>query len=307
MPRVKSGVQTRKRRKKILKQAKGYFGSKRTLYRTANEQVMRSLNYAYISRRLRKRDFRKLWIQRINAACKLNGYKYSHLIHGLSLANVEINRKMLADMAVNDMAGFQELIEISKEAIANKQPKGKEAKVVVRKAKLAKPQTAKEEKPVKEEKLAKEEKPVKEEKPAKEEKVVEKPAKEEKVAEEKEVKEEKVVKEEKPAKEAVVEEDFEDEEELDEETLEGVETSDEDDDESDADHQGTDFVYHISQVRDDKSKHYRKWRVRRSGSKKTIKHFDTQKEAIVAAKRYATTNDTRIVVHRRDGRIRKSN
>lgn len=305
MPRVKSGVQTRKRRKKILKQAKGYFGSKRTLYRTANEQVMRSLNYAYISRRLRKRDFRKLWIQRINAACKLNGYKYSHLIHGLSLANVEINRKMLADMAVNDMAGFQELIEISKEAIANKQPKGKEAKVVVRKAKLAKPQTAKEEKPVKEEKPAKEGKVAEEKEAPKKEVKEEKVAKEEKPAKEAVVEEKEAPK--KEAKEAVVEEDFEDEEELDEETLEGVETSDEDDDESDADHQGTDFVYHISQVRDDKSKHYRKWRVRRSGSKKTIKHFDTQKEAIVAAKRYATTNDTRIVVHRRDGRIRKSN
>lgn len=127
MPRVKSGVQTRRRRKKILKLAKGYFGSKRTLYRTANEQVMRSLNYAYISRRLRKRDFRKLWIQRINAACKLNGYKYSHLIHGLSLANVEINRKMLADMAVNDQEGFKQLLELSKNAIANK---GKEPKKV---------------------------------------------------------------------------------------------------------------------------------------------------------------------------------
>ena len=125
MPRVKSGVQTRRRRKKILKLAKGYFGSKRTLYRTANEQVMRSLNYAYISRRLRKRDFRKLWIQRINAACKLNGYKYSHLIHGLSLANVEINRKMLAEMAIHDEAGFKQLIELSKNAVANK---GKEPK-----------------------------------------------------------------------------------------------------------------------------------------------------------------------------------
>ena len=83
MPRVKNSVVTRKRRKKILKLAKGYFGSKRTLYRTANEQVMRALNYAYIGRKQRKRDFRKLWIQRINAAAKLNGFKYSKLIHGL--------------------------------------------------------------------------------------------------------------------------------------------------------------------------------------------------------------------------------
>lgn len=142
MPRVKSGVQTRRRRKKILKLAKGYFGSKRTLYRTANEQVMRSLNYAYISRRLRKRDFRKLWIQRINAACKLNGYKYSHLIHGLSLANVEINRKMLADMAVNDQEGFKQLLELSKNAIANK---GKEPKKVEKIVKVEPKKIVKEE------------------------------------------------------------------------------------------------------------------------------------------------------------------
>ncbi len=142
MPRVKSGVQTRRRRKKILKLAKGYFGSKRTLYRTANEQVMRSLNYAYISRRLRKRDFRKLWIQRINAACKLNGYKYSHLIHGLSLANVEINRKMLADMAVNDQEGFKQLLELSKNAIANK---GKEPKKVEKVVKVEPKKIVKEE------------------------------------------------------------------------------------------------------------------------------------------------------------------
>ena len=149
MPRVKSGVQTRRRRKKILKLAKGYFGSKRTLYRTANEQVMRSLNYAYISRRLRKRDFRKLWIQRINAACKLNGYKYSHLIHGLSLANVEINRKMLADMAVNDEAGFKQLIELSKNAVANK---GKEPKKVEKVIKTEVKKVVKEEPKVEEKK-----------------------------------------------------------------------------------------------------------------------------------------------------------
>jgi large subunit ribosomal protein L20 len=153
MPRVKSGVQTRRRRKKILKLAKGYFGSKRTLYRTANEQVMRSLNYAYISRRLRKRDFRKLWIQRINAACKLNGYKYSHLIHGLSLANVEINRKMLADMAVNDEAGFKQLIELSKNAIANKgkEPKKVEKVVKTEVKKVVKEESKKEEKASKKE------------------------------------------------------------------------------------------------------------------------------------------------------------
>lgn len=119
MPRVKSSVQTRRRRKKILKMSKGYFGSKRTLYRTANEQVMRSLQYSYVSRKLRKRDFRKLWIQRINAACKLHDYQYSKFIFGLSLANIKINRKMLADMAVYDETGFKELVEVAKEAVKN--------------------------------------------------------------------------------------------------------------------------------------------------------------------------------------------
>lgn len=117
MPRVKNSVVTRKRRKKILKLAKGYFGSKRALYRTANEQVMRALNYAYIGRKQRKRDFRKLWIQRINAAAKLNGFKYSKLIHGLSLAGVEINRKMLADIAMNDAETFTGLVNIARNAI----------------------------------------------------------------------------------------------------------------------------------------------------------------------------------------------
>jgi len=128
MPRVKNSVVTRKRRKKILKLAKGYFGSKRTLYRTANEQVMRALNYAYIGRKQRKRDFRKLWIQRINAAAKLNGFKYSKLIHGLSLAGVEINRKMLADVAMNDAETFTELVNIARNAIdGNVAPKAPKA------------------------------------------------------------------------------------------------------------------------------------------------------------------------------------
>lgn len=138
MPRVKNSVVTRKRRKKILKLAKGYFGSKRTLYRTANEQVMRALNYAYIGRKQRKRDFRKLWIQRINAAAKLNGFKYSKLIHGLSLAGVEINRKMLADIAMNDAETFTGLVNIARNAIdgnvapaASKAAKKVEVKAVV--------------------------------------------------------------------------------------------------------------------------------------------------------------------------------
>ena len=128
MPRVKNSVVTRKRRKKILKLAKGYFGSKRTLYRTANEQVMRALNYAYIGRKQRKRDFRKLWIQRINAAAKLNDFKYSKLIHGLSLAGVEIYRKMLADIAMNDAETFTGLVNIARNAIdGNVAPKAPKA------------------------------------------------------------------------------------------------------------------------------------------------------------------------------------
>ena len=119
MPRVKNSKVTRQRRKKVLKQAKGYFGSKRTLYRTANEQVMRSMRYQYRDRKQRKRQFRKLWITRINAAAKLNDMKYSQLIHGLKLAQVDINRKILADLAVHDAKAFTELTNIAKEAIKN--------------------------------------------------------------------------------------------------------------------------------------------------------------------------------------------
>ena len=97
--RVKGGTVTRARRKKVLKRAKGYFGSKHLLYRTAHEQVMHSLRYAYISRRLIKRDFRKLWIVRINAACRNYGINYSTLMHGLKLANINMNRKMISEMA----------------------------------------------------------------------------------------------------------------------------------------------------------------------------------------------------------------
>ena len=104
MPRVKGGVVSRKRRKRVLKLAKGYFGSKHTLYKTANEQVMKSLQYAYRDRRQKKRDFRKLWITRINAAARMNGLSYSKLMHGLKLAGIEVNRKMLADLAVSTLA-----------------------------------------------------------------------------------------------------------------------------------------------------------------------------------------------------------
>jgi len=115
MPRTKNTVVTRKRRKKVLNRAEGYFGSKHALYKTANEQVMRSLAYAYRDRRQRKRNFRKLWISRINAACKQNDYKYSLFISGLIKANIQVNRNMLAEMAVSDPKGFTKLVNIAKE------------------------------------------------------------------------------------------------------------------------------------------------------------------------------------------------
>jgi large subunit ribosomal protein L20 len=131
MPRVKGGYVTRRRRKAVLKLAKGYYGSKHTLYKTAHEQVMRSLQYAFRDRKARKRDFRKLWIQRINAACQLNGMKYSQFINGLSQADVAINRKMLAEMAVNDAEGFAKLVEVAKNGLANPKAAGKENVVVL--------------------------------------------------------------------------------------------------------------------------------------------------------------------------------
>ncbi|MBJ8349033.1 50S ribosomal protein L20 [Streptococcus zalophi] len=114
MARVKGGVVARKRRKRILKLAKGYYGSKHLLFRTAKEQVMNSYYYAYRDRRQKKRDFRKLWITRINAAARMNGLSYSQLMHGLKLAEVEVNRKMLADLAVNDAAAFTALADAAK-------------------------------------------------------------------------------------------------------------------------------------------------------------------------------------------------
>ena len=115
MARVKRGVNAKKRHKNILKQSKGYFGAKSKLFRTANQAVMKSLNYAYIGRKQRKRDFRKLWSTRINAAARINGMSYSKFISGLKKANITINRKMLSEMAINDPAGFAKLVEIAKE------------------------------------------------------------------------------------------------------------------------------------------------------------------------------------------------
>jgi len=118
MARVKGAMMTRKRRKKIIKLAKGYWGTKSTHYKMANQQVMKSLRYAYVGRRLKKRDFRSLWITRISAAAKMNGINYSQLMHGLKVAGMDINRKMLADLAVNDKAAFTALVETAKKALA---------------------------------------------------------------------------------------------------------------------------------------------------------------------------------------------
>ncbi|UOQ46189.1 50S ribosomal protein L20 [Halobacillus salinarum] len=117
MPRVKGGTVTRKRRNRVLKLAKGYYGSKHALFKTAKQQVMKSGQYAYRDRRQKKRDFRKLWIARINAAARMNDISYSRLMHGLKLAGIEVNRKMLADLAINDEQGFASLAEQAKTAL----------------------------------------------------------------------------------------------------------------------------------------------------------------------------------------------
>ncbi|HAQ08046.1 MAG TPA: 50S ribosomal protein L20 [Bacillus bacterium] len=119
MPRVKGGTVTRQRRKKVIKLAKGYYGSKHTLYKVANQQVMKSLMYAFRDRRQKKRDFRKLWIARINAAARMNGLSYSRLMHGLKLAGIEVNRKMLAELAVSDANAFAQLAETAKKQFNN--------------------------------------------------------------------------------------------------------------------------------------------------------------------------------------------
>ena len=115
--RIKRAVNAVKKRRKILKLAKGYFGNKSKSYRIAREAVMKSLNYAYIGRRRRKRDFRRLWIARINAAARINGLSYSKLMHGLKVAGINLNRKVLADLAVNDAVAFTALVEKAKAAL----------------------------------------------------------------------------------------------------------------------------------------------------------------------------------------------
>ena len=129
MTRVKGGTVARARRKKVLKEAKGYFGSKHRLYKTAHEQVMHSGQYAYRDRRQNKRNFRKLWITRINAACRENEISYSKFINGLSKAGIEINRKMLSEIAIDNPQNFSELVKIAKEALEGKKYAPKKAVV----------------------------------------------------------------------------------------------------------------------------------------------------------------------------------
>lgn len=115
--RIKRGVNAVKKRRKILKQSKGYFGAKSKLYRVARQAVMKSLTYAYVGRRLKKRDFRRLWITRINAAARINDLSYSRLMHGLKLANIDLNRKVLADLAVNNPDDFKNICDSAKKAL----------------------------------------------------------------------------------------------------------------------------------------------------------------------------------------------
>lgn len=130
MPRVKGGTIHRARRAKVMKAAKGYFGSKHRLYKTAKEQVMHSLSYSYRDRRQKKRDFRKLWITRINAACRMNDISYSKFINGLSKAGVDINRKMLSEIAIDNPAAFTELVKVANEGLSGKTIKEESKKTV---------------------------------------------------------------------------------------------------------------------------------------------------------------------------------
>ena len=117
MARIKGATMTRKRRNKVLRLAKGYYGSKSKLFKTAKQAVMKSGNYAYIGRKQKKRDFRRLWITRISAACKMNGINYSTFINGLKKAGIELNRKMLSEIAISDPEGFAALVEKAKAAL----------------------------------------------------------------------------------------------------------------------------------------------------------------------------------------------
>ena len=133
MTRVKGGTVARARRKKVLKEAKGYFGSKHRLYKTAHEQLMHSGQYAFRDRRQNKRNFRKLWIARINAACRENEISYSRFINGLNKAGVTVNRKMLSELAIDNREAFADLVTIAKDALAGKSYTPKEVKVAAKK------------------------------------------------------------------------------------------------------------------------------------------------------------------------------
>ena len=140
MARVKGGTISRARHKKVMKQAKGYFGSKHRLYRSANEQVMHSLKYAYRDRRQKKRDFRKLWITRINAACRMNNISYSKFINGLNVAGVVVNRKMISEIAIANPQAFTNLVEVAKAALNG------DTKAIAKASKTVKTETKQEEK-----------------------------------------------------------------------------------------------------------------------------------------------------------------
>lgn len=148
MTRVKGGTVSKNRRRKVLKEAKGYFGSKHRLYKTAQEQVFHSGAYAYRDRKANKRNFRKLWITRINAACRENDISYSKFMNGLSKAGIEINRKMLSEMAIDNPASFTELVKISKDTLNGKVVKETKAEKV--ETPKSAPKTVKKEEPKKE-------------------------------------------------------------------------------------------------------------------------------------------------------------
>ena len=156
MARVKNGAVTKARHKKVLKEAKGYFGSKHRLYKTAKEQLMHSGQYAFRDRKQKKRDFRKLWITRINAACRQNEISYSRFIEGLTKAGVEINRKMLSEIAINDPKMFSELVKVAKDGKAGKVTKatevaGKEVTIGTKKASTKKEEVKEDKKTAKKE------------------------------------------------------------------------------------------------------------------------------------------------------------
>ena len=165
MARVKNGAVTKARHKKVLKEAKGYFGSKHRLYKTAKEQLMHSGQYAFRDRKQKKRDFRKLWITRINAACRQNDISYSRFIEGLTKAGVEVNRKILSEIAINDPKTFSELVKVAKDGKAGKITKATEVtgnEVTIGAAKAEKKETTKKE-TVKKDTAKKEEKAEKKE------------------------------------------------------------------------------------------------------------------------------------------------